>query len=190
MILEGLVTTISPEGDLNIAPMGPIVEPAMRRLILKPFRTSHTCRNLMQLGEGVFHVTDDVYMLAQSAIGSVEPMPDVSRATSILGYVIESACRYYEFRIVSIDDKDDRVTMEAEVTESGSGRDFFGFNRGKHAVLEAAILATRTAFLPLDEMQREFDRLGILVAKTGGDREIAAFALLQDHLKRERSSRD
>ena len=38
MILEGLVTTISPESELNIAPMGPIVDEAMSRLILRPAR--------------------------------------------------------------------------------------------------------------------------------------------------------
>ena len=186
MILEGIVTTISPEGDLNIAPMGPIVEPTMSRLILRPFPTSHTYRNLKDLGEGVFHVTDDVLLLAKGAIGVVEPTPEVSRATSILGYVIESACRFYEFRVTSIDDQSERVTIQAEVTHSGWRRDFFGFNRAKHAVLEAAILATRTSFLPLDDMAREFARLESMVAKTGGPQEREAFALLQAHLERER----
>jgi hypothetical protein len=184
MILEGIVTTISPEGDLNIAPMGPVVEPTMSRLLLRPFRTSNTYRNLKHLGEGVFHVTDDVLMLAQSAIGTVEPTPEVSRATSILGYVIESACRHYEFRVLSIDDQTERVTMDAEVTHSGWRRDFFGFNRAKHAVLEAAILATRISFLPLDDVAREFARLEALVTKTGGASEREAFALLQAHLQR------
>jgi hypothetical protein len=183
MILEGLVTTISPEGDLNIAPMGPIVEPAMSRLVLRPFRTSQTYRNLKHLGEGVFHVTDDVLMLALGAIGAVRPTPEVSRATSVLGYVIESACRFYEFRVTKIDDETERVTMDAEVTHAGWRRDFFGFNRAKHAVLEAAILATRTSFLPLDDVAREFARLEPLVTKTGGSPEREAFALLQAHLE-------
>ena len=66
----------------------------------------------------------------------------------------------------------------------GWRRDFFGFNRAKHAVLEAAILATRTSFLPPDEVAREFARLEPLVAKTGGEQERAAFALLQAHVDR------
>lgn len=189
MILEGLVTTISPEGELNIAPMGPIVEPTMKTLIFRPFRESNTYRNLSHLGEGVFHVTDDVLMLAQGAIGRVEPMPDVARASSILGYVIENVCRFYEFRIIRTDDSGERVVMEAEVTEHGSGRDFFGFNRGMHAVLEAAILATRTAFLSLDDMERDYARLEVIVEKTGGPREREAFALLRDHLRREKARR-
>jgi hypothetical protein len=186
MILEGIVTSISPEGEVNIAPMGPIVEPAMARLVFRPFRSSQTYRNLKSLPEGVFHVTDDVLMIAKGAIGRVEPMPEVSRAVSVLGYVIESACRYYEFRVTDLDESDERVTMIAQVTQSGTLRDFFGFNRAKHAVLEAAILATRTAFLPLDDMARDFDRFATIVKKTGGDHERAAIELLRGHLDRER----
>src|SRR5262249_40173317 len=52
MVLEGIVTTIAPEGTLNVAPMGPIVEPDMRRLVFRPFNTSQTYRNLKAHGEG------------------------------------------------------------------------------------------------------------------------------------------
>src|ERR1700759_4184947 len=126
MILEGIVTTLSPEGALNIAPMGPIVDASMRTLTLRPFATSHTCRNLRDHGEGVFHVTDDVLLLAKAAIGDVEPVPEVERANTILGYVLTDNCRHYEFRITSIDDRTERITMQAEVTDAGSHRDFLG----------------------------------------------------------------
>ena len=183
MILEGIVTTISPEGALNIAPMGPIVDERMERIILRPFKTADTYRNLKAHGEGVLHVTDDVLLLAKAALGSVEPMPEVERASTILGYVLRDACRYYEFIVKKIDDREERVAIEADVVHSGQRREFFGFNRAKHAVLEAAILATRTAFLPLDEVAAEFRKLGVIVQKTGGPQEHAAFALLTKHLE-------
>ena len=47
-------------------------------------------------------------------------------------------------------------------------RDFFGFNRAKHAVVEAAILATRLHLLPLAEVAAEFTKLRVIVGKTGG----------------------
>ena len=84
----------------------------------------------------------------------------------------------------NIDDREERVTIEAEVVHSGRGRDFFGFNRAKHAVLEAAILATRTAFLPLDDIAAEFRKLAVIVQKTGGPQEHAAFALLECHFEK------
>ena len=46
MILEGIVTTISPSGDINIAPMGPRVDADMKRFLLRPFSTSQTYRNV------------------------------------------------------------------------------------------------------------------------------------------------
>ena len=79
--------------------------------------------------------------------------------------------------------------MEAEVVHAGRLRDFFGFNRAKHAVVEAAILATRTAFLPAEQIADEFKRLAILVQKTGGPDEHAAFALLQEYVARPRTEK-
>jgi hypothetical protein len=97
--------------------------------------------------------------------------------------VLPDACRWFEFRVASIDATEQRVNIEVEVVHTGRGRDFFGFNRGKHAVVEAAILATRTEFLPLKEILAEYARLAVLVEKTGGDKEREAFAFLQRHVE-------
>lgn len=182
MILEGIVTTLNPDGTLNVAPMGPRVEPEMGRFLLKPYKTSTTYRNLKVWGEGVLHVTDDVVLLAKAAIGK---MPDVATrpASQVQGRILVDACRFYEFRVARFDDQEDRVTIEAETVARGRQRDFFGFNRGKHAVLEAAILATRTDFIPLTEIFAELRRLAPLVEKTGGDAEREAFALLSEHVR-------
>ena len=42
----------------------------MARFVLRPFHTSTTYHNLKARGEGVLHVTDDVLLLAQTAIGA------------------------------------------------------------------------------------------------------------------------
>jgi hypothetical protein len=183
MILEGIVTSIAPEGTLNVAPMGPRVEPSMDRFVLRPYKTAQTYRNLSHHGEGVLHVTDDALLLARAAVGKLEPLPDVERAQCVLGYILRDACRFYEFRVTAIDDREDRVTIEAETVHRGRLRDFFGFNRAKHAVVEAAILATRTAFLPPEEIAQEFRRLAVLVQKTGGPQEQEAFRFLSEYVK-------
>ena len=85
MILEGIVTTVGADGDINIAPMGPLVDAAMEHLILRPFPTSQTYQNLLHHGEGVFHVTDDVLMLALAAIGPIEPTPPMTHALEVEG---------------------------------------------------------------------------------------------------------
>ncbi|MCS6850375.1 MAG: DUF447 family protein [Gemmataceae bacterium] len=188
MILEGIVTTLSADGGVHVAPMGPIVTPAMDRLVVRPYRTAQTYRNLRAHGEGVFHVTDDVLLLAQAAVGQLEP-PAVEPATVVRGFVLRDACRHYEFRVVSCDERSERATFEAEVVAAGRRRDFFGFNRAKHAVVEGAILATRTALLPLEEIEAEYRKLAVLVEKTGGEQERRAWAVLQEHLRRVAASR-
>jgi hypothetical protein len=184
MILEGIVTTVAGDSAVNVAPMGPRVEPAMDRFVLRPFRSAVTYVNLLAHPEGVFHVTDDVLLLARAAVGELEPLPRLVRAERVRGWVLAGACRWYEFRIVSRDESGERAALTAEVVHTGRGRDFFGFNRAKHAVVEAAILATRVHLLPAADIAAEFERLRVLVAKTGGPQEAEAFAFLQDYVAR------
>lgn len=179
MILEGLVTTTAADGSPHLAPMGPGVDPTMRSFLLRPFPTSTTFQNLKRHGEGVLHVTDDVLLLAKAAVGKVESFPPCHRAEAVAGFVLEDACRYFEFRVRALDETERRMRIECEVVKSGTLRDFFGFNRAKHAVLEAAILATRFAFLPAEEIETEYRKLRVIVDKTAGPREFEAMAFLE-----------
>jgi hypothetical protein len=186
MILEGVVTTVSPAGQVNVAPMGPrlLDDPygEVRRFILRPFRTAQTCANLLAHGEGVLHVTDDVLLLAKAALGELNPPPMMQPAVGVRGWVLLDACRWYEFRVTDCDERSERVQFEAEVVHAGRRRDFLGFNRAMYAVVEAAILATRIRILPRDEIEAEFRKLAVLVEKTGGPREREAFAFLEEYL--------
>ena len=58
VILEGIVTTADSQGQVNIAPMGPLVEASMEAFVLRPFQTSQSFRNLKISGHGVLHVVD------------------------------------------------------------------------------------------------------------------------------------
>jgi hypothetical protein len=163
--------------------MGPEVDAGMERLVLKPFQTAQTYRNLKTRGEGVFHVTDDVFLLARAALGPVEPPPHMVAALQVDGRILSGACRAYEFRVAALDDSSERTRIDVEVVRLVRIRDFIGFNRAKHAVVEAAILATRTAFLPLEEIRAEFGRLASIVAKTGGEQERLAFQFLHERIE-------
>ncbi len=188
MILEGLVTTLDESDRVNIAPMGPIVDPSMTTLVLRPFKTSRTFANLRASGQGVFHVTDDVWLLARAAVGQVDA--PTRPADAVHGRVLADACRCYEFRVIDVDEREDRCTLRAEVVVTRRMRDFFGFNRAKHAVVEAAILATRVGLRPRDEILAELDRLVILVDKTGGQQEHRAFAFLRTYVEQAGESPD
>jgi hypothetical protein len=190
MILEGVVTTVAADGAVNVAPMGPLVDPPapgrdLERFVLRPFRTAQTYANLKAHGEGVLHVTDDVLLLARAAVGRLDALPPLLPAGRVRGWVLRDACRYYEFRVTACDDRTERARFDAEVVHAGRLRDFFGFNRAKHAVVEAAILATRTALLPAEEVAAEYRKLAVLVEKTGGPQEHEAFALLRDYVQQQ-----
>lgn len=187
MILEGLLTTVGPDGQVNIAPMGAVVDDAHERafdhLVLRPYQVSASFANLKRTGQAVFHVTDDVEMLARAAVDRLEELPDLVPTSAVDGFLLLDACRWYALRVRQIDDSRERAEIEAEIVDRGWLRDFFGLSRAKHAVVEAAILATRTAFLPADEIRAELARLGVLVEKTGGPRERRAFRFLQDYVE-------
>jgi hypothetical protein len=184
MILEGLVTTTNADGTPHLAPMGPRVEPDLQHFLLRPFPTSNTYQNLLQHGEGVLHVTDDALLVAQAAVGAVNPMPALRPAEEVRGWVLADACRFFEFRVRSINATEPRVKIDCEVVHRGTHREFFGFNRAKHAVLEAAILATRLHLLPRDEVGDEFRKLRVVVDKTGGANELEAMRFLEEYVAR------
>jgi hypothetical protein len=85
--------------------------------------------------------------------------------------------------VASIDDAPPRSRIETRVVHQGIRREFLGFNRARHAVLEAAILATRTHLIPADEIRSEYARLQVIVDKTAGPREREAMAMLTEYVR-------
>jgi hypothetical protein len=182
LLIEGVVTTLNDDGTPHIAPMGPIVDADFNVLLLRPFRTSTTYQNLKRSRQGVFHVTDDVELLARAAVGQLDTRPPLRRAAAIDGVVLDDACRWYAFRVESLDDAEERTRFVARVCDRGFQREFVGFNRAKHAVVESAILATRIGLLDAAFIRGEFTRLSAFVDKTGGQQERRAFAFLQEYI--------
>lgn len=179
MILETIVTSLDSAGAINFAPMG--VEWEEEMIVLKPFLTASTFRNLRATRAAVVNLTDDVMLFAQGAISSPQ-FPWVP-ASAVKGAVLEAACSWRELEVLTIDATPPRSRIEARVVHRGVNREFMGFNRAKHAVLEAAILATRTHLLPADQIRDEYARLQIIVDKTAGPREHEAMVLLTDYVR-------
>lgn len=175
-ILEGIVTTRNADGTINVSPMGPIVDERLNLFVFRPFRTSTTYKNLKREHVGVFHITDDVMLFAQAAVGQPEPMPALDEL------ILVDACRWFRFEVRTLDDSQERTHIVAETLERGVNRDFFGFNRAKHAVIEAAILATRVHLLPSDQLREELQRLESPVRKTASERELQAFESLNEYI--------
>ena len=183
VILEGIVTTSDDKGQVNVAPMGPSIESSMDHFLLRPFQSSQSFQNLKLSHKGVLHVVDDVELLARAAIDQWEDRPATRELESGNGTILVDCCRWYAFVVRELDDSSERASLHCEVVEQGRVRDFWGFNRAMHAVLEAAILATRVGLLPADEIEQQMQQLASPVEKTAGDTERRAFALLQQYIE-------
>ena len=148
-ILGLVVTTINAGSSVNCAAMG--VEWGERRIVVKPFRGTRTLRNLRATEAAVVHLTDDVLLFSQAALG--DPHPPTHPAVGIEGAVLDDACSWREVRVEAIDDAEPRTRVSTVVVNSGIGREFLGLNRACHAVVEASILASRARLLDAEDIQ-------------------------------------
>ena len=178
MIVETIVTTVAADGTLNFAPMG--VEWGDETIVLKPFLETTTYRNIAASRAAVVNLTDDVRIFARAAISS--PQYESGPATVVRGVVLADCCSWRELDVRAIDSTPPRSRIEMAVVHRGTRREFIGFNRAKHAVLEAAIYATRLHLLPRDVIDSEMARLQVIVDKTAGPQELEAMALLTEHI--------
>ena len=179
MIVETIITTLDAGGEANFAPMG--VEWGEESIVVKPFVQTTTFRNLQDTGAAVVNLTDDVLLFARAAISS--PQYPAFPATVVRGVVLEAACSWRELRVRTVDPTPPRARIETDVVHCGVRREFIGFNRARHAVLEAAIYATRVHLLARDFLESELARLQVIVDKTAGPREHEAMALLTAHIR-------
>ena len=174
MIIESIVTTVSDAGDINCAPMG--VEWGDDRIVLKPFLDTATYRNVMATRAAVVNVVDDVRVFARAAISNPEYPTEAAQV--VRGVVLLNCCSWRELEVSAVDSTPPRSRIDTTVVHRGSRREFIGFNRARHAVLEAAIYATRLHILPRGFIDEEFKRLQVIVDKTAGPNELEAMALL------------
>ena len=179
VIVETIVTTVAADGTVNCAPMG--VEWGDETIVLKPFLETATYRNVVATRAAVVNLTDDVRVFARAAISN--PQYQTGPATVVRGVVLADCCSWRELEVQAIDSTPPRSRIETRVVHRGVRREFIGFNRARHAVLEAAIYATRLQLLPRSFIDSEMARLQVIVDKTAGPQELEAMALLTEHIR-------
>jgi hypothetical protein len=180
VIIECIVTTVAADGSINCAPMG--VEWGDQTIVLKPFLDTATYRNVTATRSAVVNLTDDVRVFARAAISN--PLYATAPASAVKGVVLADCCSWRELVAQSIDSTPPRSRIETTVVHRGFRREFIGFNRACHAVLEAAIYVTRLHLLEPQFVHSEMARLQVIVDKTAGDREREAMAILTEHIRR------
>jgi len=179
MIVETVTTTINPDGTVNCAAMG--VEWGDEEIVIKPYRSTRTLRNLQATGAAVVNLTDDILLFTQAALE--HPHPPTRPAAVIDGAVLADACSWREVAVEEIDATGLRARVRTRVVGRGTGREFIGFSRACHAVLEASILASRARWLPAGALRAELARLDVVVDKTAGPRERAAMDCVLAHVR-------
>jgi len=181
MIIETIVTTMDATGAVNIAPMGVEWDGGDDPPVLKPFLETTTFRNVTATGVAVVNLVDDVRIFARAAIAN--PDYPVVPAVAVRGVCLEAACSWRELTVRSMDSTPPRSRIETTIVHRGFRREFIGFNRARHAVLEAAIYATRVHMLDRSFIEAELARLQVIVDKTAGTAEHEAMALLTEYVR-------
>jgi uncharacterized protein len=183
-LIETVVTTTGSDGVVNCAAMG--VRWGEEELVFWPFETTRTLANLRFRGEAVVHLTDDVLLFVQSALG--HPRPAMRAASAIFGSVIEEASSWREVVVTEIAPGEDgtrRSRVRARVVATGTGtREQLGLCRARHAAVEASIFASRLRWLGAERVWAELAALQELVDKTGGPCEHAAMEYVRRYVAR------
>ncbi len=188
MIVEGVLTTCDSTGRENIAAMGVLLEESeiapdgsWKAFRLRPFEGSRTYANLRQQACGVFHLTDDVELLARAALGDAGPVPTVP-GSKVRCPSLKECVRAFEFEITSADWSEPRANLLCRVTLTHRRREWIGWNRAQHAVLELTISATRVKMIPRDVIESQIRQLSPLIEKTAGPRESSAWNYVLEYL--------
>ncbi len=175
LIRETIVVTLNAEGRSHIAPLGLIAEGP--HWIIAPFRPSTTLDNLRAHPFATANLTDDARVFAGCLTGRRDwPLvaTDPDRPPR-LGHTLA----HWTLEVVETREHAERPRFVCRVAARETHAPFDGHNRAFAAVVEAAVLASRLDMLPRAEIEAEFARLAVIVAKTAGPREREAFGWLE-----------
>lgn len=177
MIRETIVTTLSPDGVVHIAPMG--ATPIEGGWLLQPFRPSTTLENFLAKRSGVVNFTDDARIFAGCVTKRRTDWPTL-KADIVDGVRLRDALAHHEVRVEHVEEHPQRPKLSCAIVHSANHRPFPGLNRAVAAVLEGAVLASRLHMLAPEKIEQEFAYLQIAIDKTAGPQEREAWSWLTE----------
>ena len=171
MIREAIVTTVSAEGRVHMAPFG-LTEVA-EGWVIAPFRPSTSLDNLRAVPFAAVSHVDDVRVFAGCLTGRRDwpTVPSVRVPPPRLA----AAIAHQEMEVVRVEEDPQRPRFVCRVVHEEAHAPFPGHNRAQAAVIEGAVLVSRLFMLPREKVEREIAYLEIAVAKTAGPREQEAW---------------
>jgi hypothetical protein len=188
-ISEVIVTTQSAVGMPNAAPVGiltEIDEQGETNHFIKLYKGSQTLGNVLETSTIAANVTDDVVLFVKTALGHLSE----AYLSEFAGVpVLTQANAWIVFTTVLIEEHDDYVHFQVLPSAVKITRkEVKAINRGRNAVIEAAVLATRLD-LAKDAEEKEAMRERVaeyaeIVEKCGGSREKEAMEILKEKCSR------
>jgi uncharacterized protein len=178
-IVETIVTTTNPDGEVHIAPLGLIAEG--ERWVIAPFRPSRTLDNLTAVPFAVASHTDDVRVFAGCLTGRKD-WP-TRPADVVKGAVLDGALSHWELQVDTVTEDEQRPRFACRRVHVGNHAPWEGFNRAQAAVLECAVLVSRLKMLPPEKIEAELKYLEIAISKTAGEREEEAWGWLMQRIE-------
>ncbi|WP_347989386.1 DUF447 domain-containing protein [Methylomonas sp. AM2-LC] len=185
MIQETLITTVNAQGVSHIAPMGVLIE--ADQYVILPYKPNLTLNNILETHSAVINYTDDVRVFAGTLTGRRDWPLLV--AENVKGFYLANTLAHTELTLTHVQDDAVRPKLFCNAVHSVNHKPFQGFNRAQHAVLEAAILLSRSGNLQWKQITSELETLRRLLEKTAGDREREAWAWLMGSFEQVRLSR-
>ena len=179
MIRETILTTISGDGRVHIAPIGIIADGD--GWIIAPFRPSTTLDNLRAVPFAVANYSDDVRIFAGCLTGRFDWPTTIADEVPVPR--LAHALAHAELAVTRVTEDEQRPRFHCRVVRLLSHAPFEGFNRAKAAVVEAAILVSRLNFLPKEKIEKEIAYLEIAVSKTAGATEGEAWNWLMEKIR-------
>jgi len=178
-IVETIVTTRNPAGEVHVAPLG-LIQDEGGGWIIAPFKPSRTLDNLQENGFAVANHVDDVRVFAGCVTGR-RGWP-LKRAEKGDGAVLTDAVTHWELKVSRFEDDAQRPRFYCRPIFERRHKGWNGFNRAQAAVLEAAVLVTRLHMLPREKIESELAYLQIAIDKTAGERELEAWGWLMERV--------
>ena len=180
MIHEVIVTTISNEGIVHIAPMG--IRFIDKQVIISPFKPSTTLNNIMGNNIATINFIDDVRVFAGivsrhkkdwelSARTDLEIVPNLTLTNT-----------FYNVTVNEYQEDDKRPNIICDIKDSAILKPFLGFNRAQFSIIEAAVLLSRLGMISIEKIDREIEYLKIGIDKTAGPHELEAWGWIQDKI--------
>ena len=175
-IYETVITTVSADGRVHVAPMG--VRYVDQDVVLMPFKPSTTLDNVLATRHAVLNIVTDTRVFAGCVTGR-RAWPTVA-AECIAGQRLACALNHVELELVEQRDDAQRPVLRMARVHAATHAPFVGLNRAQAAVVEGAVLVSRLHMLPMDKIETEMKYLQIAIDKTAAGPEHEAWGWLRE----------